>query len=249
MQDFYLPIESASATTHTLTNLEPRVPRMLERLSFLDGGRGLLTRLKVAGRSFHLGDGFPLAALAPGKLVDKANFLGIAVGPNTPIELAASYTSASALAGAIGTAPLPESKEAAIKNALKSGILWGQQEYTWGLGEKTQPTANTAEQLTWAVKVPRSLELDRMVMCCYRSDGNPVGIGDFKVSRFEIGGGDLFSASGNLDALLLSPDSSDEDGLIIGKSLDTDTLVEIVVDVAALGSGVTGTVQIGFFTS
>jgi hypothetical protein len=222
---------------------------MLERLCILDGGRGLLTRLKIAGRSFHLGAGFPLAALAPGKLVDRANFLGVACGPNTPVELTATYSSSSALAGYFGTAPLPDAKEAAIKGGLKAGVLWGQQEYTWGLGEQTQPNANTAEQLSWSVKVPRSLTLDRLVMVCYRSDAAAPSIGDFKVSKFEIGGGDLFSASGSPDALLFSPDSSDEDGLIIDKEIDTDTQVEIVVDVAALVSGVSGTVQIGFFTS
>jgi hypothetical protein len=253
-QDFVIPFTSPQGNAHVFNrangnSLEPRIPRMLGRLSMLNVGRGLVNRFAVSGWNLLLGNGFPLEALTQGALTDRANLIGVAAGPNTPVELEYATVANTVSAGYIGTDPVPAELEGEILAAAEAGELWGLRNFAWGLGEQTQPNPNTAEVVSFQARIPRAMVLERMVVLCYRSDGAPVTIGSFQISRFHIRGMDMLSRTGNLDCLLLGPGNSDEDGMMVAQPINTDDLVEIDVNVAALGAGVSGIIQIGFFTS
>jgi len=248
-QDFMLPFAGASATAHKFTRqglgtIEPRQPKMLGRLALLDVGPGLVTKLAVSGHQLLLGDGFPAAALRPGSITDRHNVLGCAAGPNSPLELVVEYTNAAKLSGYVGTDPVDPALLEDVLDAMEAGRLFGPGNWGWGLGEKSIAAAGGTGK--WSVRVPREANLGRLVVCVY-DGGQPVNVvGDCMLQQFDIAGNDMLARSGDLDALLLDPSNSDEDGLNVGEFVTSSDLVELeFVNNHAANAY---TVQVGFWT-
>ncbi len=270
-QDFSIGFNGASATSHVFNrangnSLEPRVARMLGRLNVVQStqstARSLLKTLAISGYNLVLNPGpgtttngtaaspgFPGLALAPTALVDQANLIGCAAGPNSPVELQVDYSAATVIAGSIGTdlpeaALLPE-----ILDALEEGDLYGEPNFALGGGEISQANPNTAETVSIAFKPPRAMRLERMVVEVFRSDNAAVIPADFTMSKFDIAGNPMLATSSGMDCLLLGSTASDEDGLQVNQRVESDDLIEIDVAVAALGAAVSGIFQVGWFTS
>lgn len=272
-QDFAIGVNAATASTqHNLnrangTSLEPRVVRMLGRLSLLDtsngAGRGLVTSLAVSGwpllvtpgpgtttnAAAATRPGFPLRACDPRAMVDRSNTILCACGPNSPLELGVSWNTAMPLRGLIGTdlpdiALLPE-----ILSSLSEGDLYGEPNWALGGGEVTQANANTAETITVRYKSPRGMRLERLIVDLFRSNGGAVLPGDVLLTSMSLAGTPLLSTSAAIDALTLSPFCTDEDGLQINEQVGADTEIELQFTVVAAGAGVSFNIQHGFFTS
>lgn len=240
-QDFGVPFSGASSAAHALT-FNARVPRLLRRLTIMDGGRGLVTKLAVGGHNYLLGPGFPAAALSPDALTDADNTLEVITGPQNDINLDVSYTVASKLRGFIGCDPVDEAALAAAQPLLDRGEPVGPPTWAWGLGEATVAIGATGSANHYASYIPREARLGRMVVVVY---GANVVLGDLDIVSFKIAGEDMLARSGSLDALLLGPTASDEDGLRVNDLVGTRDLVEIAF---ANANAAAITVQVGFFT-
>jgi hypothetical protein len=271
-QDFAIGIRAATAAlAHSLTranatSLEPRIVRMLGRLSILpdDNARGLLKSLSVSGWPLLLNpgpgtvvnvqagssvSGFPGRALDPLAMVDRHNTILCAAGPNSPVELGFDWSASRPLDGMIGT-DLPDiSLLPEILDSLAEGDLWGEPNYGLGGGEMIQVDANAAQTMSMTFKSPRRMYLERLVVDGFKNPASPVGIGDIRLTAFTIAGTPLFSTSAGVDVLVLSPYATDEDGLMVNDWVDTDDEISLSFACAALGAGVRGGVQVGWFTS
>lgn len=273
-QDFLIPITAtAAAQTHvfsraTQTSLEPRVIRGLDRLSIdplaQAGVRGLLQKFSVSGHPLILTpgpgsvtgvlagserQGFPGRALDPRAMVDLVNLLGVFAGPDTPVEMQWWWSQAQPLYGMIGASLPPPELFDEIKDALSEGDLFGEENFALGGGEVQQANANTLETITIAYKAPRAMFLERLIVDTFRSNNASVQAGDILLQGISIAGTPLFATSQSVDTQLLSPYSTDEDGLQINQQVGADTLIELEFQVAALGAGVSGIIQHGFFAS
>jgi hypothetical protein len=248
-QDFLLPFSASSSATIAFlksagTDITPRVPRLMGKLVMADGGRGLLTQFSVAGHNLLVGDGFPLRSLRATARTGDDNYIGVVAGPNTFVELAGTYTVASAQAGYIGMdVPDPEILEAAL-DAIRNGELFGPKNWAWGLGEAT--AVHVGADATFSKRIPRRARLKRMVVECYPAAGTPAVAG-LTMTAFKIAGEDMLARTGNLDVFNLLDDlNTDQDGLRINETIDTNDLVEITIhNIDAVNDCV---VQIGFFT-
>jgi hypothetical protein len=265
-QNFALGIDGASATTFALNTLTPRVPRMLRRLVIvapqqLGSTRPLLQALSVSGSNLYLPaanlsvvngtvvrTGFPGEALGAAAQVDLSNVLNVAAGPTTPVELAYSLNQAEPLTGYIGTDDVPQELMPDVLASLRAGELYGELNFALGLGEIQQSSANTAQTLQVTCKAPRSMNLKRAVVVCYRDNGGVVQSNEVKLDRFDLAGDPLLATGQSIDALALGPDCTDEDGLSVNERVESDTTIRLDFSVVAAGAGVSFILHVGFFT-
>jgi len=271
-QDFALgALNTTAATTHNFLQeqgLQPRTSRMLGRLSVTPSLqpltiRGLLTRLSISGNQLLLNPtvntqnvaagsfqaGFPGRGLLSTAMVDRANVIAAACGPNTPLELSWLWSAANTFQAMIGTDLIDASLIREVEADLARGVLWGDPNFALGCGEVRQATANTVETMTLSYRAQRDMLLERLIVDVFRDDGAQPQPGDFTLTQISIAGTPLLSTAIGIDCLMLSSEASDEDGLQINERVGSNDVIEVSVAVAALGAGVSGIFQHGYFTS
>lgn len=271
-QDFALgALATTAATTHNFLQeqgLQPRVARLLGRLSVAPSLqplaiRGLLTRLSISGNQLLLNPtvstqnvlagsfaaGFPGRGLLSTAMVDRANIIAAAAGPNTPLELSWTWSSPNTFQAMIGTDLIDPSLIDEVERDLARGVLWGDPNFALGCGEVQQASANTQQVVTLSYRAQRDMLLERLIIDVFRSDGSQPQPGDFILTNLSIAGTPLLSTAIGIDCLMLSAASSDEDGLQINERVGSNDVIELSVQVAALGAGVSGIIQHGYFTS
>jgi hypothetical protein len=271
-QDFALGLRETTATaTPIFTDAngnaaQPRVIKRLERLTVVKPPQPLTTRLMiqsltVSGKPLlytavptltnalagSYTKGFPGGFLYPDAQVDAENILAVLCGPTTPLELEFVWSTAHTLHGMIGTDDVPPELLAAEEANVMAGRRVG--EPFWGLavGECQQANANTAEIVTYTFTSPQRLDLSRLCVDFFKSNGAAYVEGECLLSAIRLAGDPLLATTVPVDVSLLGPLATDEDGLRIGHTVDTTTKIELDFNVAALGAGVSGIIQVGFF--
>jgi hypothetical protein len=220
LQDFQLPFVSAAAVAHTITNLQPRQVRQLDRICLAAPPFGELLAVQAGGVNLHLGAGFPLAFLDSIAQDDEDNQLGIIMGPSNPLELQISLQAAAILRGAIGLSPVDDVTKEAILDDLAEGELVGWQNYTWGLGFQS---IAAGASFAYSVRIPRAATLRRFCV------GTNVALAasDLVVTLFNVRGDPVMGRSANYDAIMANSAATDQDGLRMNLFVETNDLVEI----------------------
>ena len=255
-QDFLLPFASLNVTSHNITDIEPRIPLALGRLMVAaTTSQFMLTGLSIGGHEYHLGDGFPGVAFFIGpvgniaSMTKLSNHLAAFAAPTTPMEVNFTSTAAADIHGYIGTSSLEPEEAKEVQRMIADGEILGEPNFTWGLGEHLQPTADTAaEEIVIEKTIPRSATLRRMVVHGFADDGSPITTDDIVLKEFKIRGDPMLSLSNNLSVSLLSAASDDDMGLMVNRRIEPQDKVRLVFEVVnAQGVGVKAGVQVGFF--